>query len=92
MVVNQNGVKITQPGRIAYVRALFVPRPKLGQFERVLRLNPASYKALDNLGLCYEARGENDKAVGYFLSSIKLVEKKRGQRWLKNRRNAWDAL
>jgi len=29
LVVNQNGVKITQPGRIAYVRALFVPRYKL---------------------------------------------------------------
>jgi len=28
LVVNQNGVKITQPGRIAYVRALFVPRHK----------------------------------------------------------------
>ncbi len=47
----------------------------IGQFERVLRLNPASYKALDNLGLCYEARGENGKAVSYFVASIKLVEK-----------------
>ena len=47
----------------------------IGQFERVLRLNPTSYKALDNLGLCFEAKGENEKAVSYFLASIKLVEK-----------------
>jgi tetratricopeptide (TPR) repeat protein len=46
----------------------------IGQFERVLRLNPSSYKALDNLGLCYQARGEDDKAIRYFLSSIKLVK------------------
>lgn len=47
----------------------------IGQFERVLRLNAASYKAYDNLGLCYEAKGDNDKATRYFLTAIKLVEK-----------------
>src|SRR5207247_2844827 len=47
----------------------------IGQFERVLKVNPRSYKAYDNLGLCYEARGENEKAVRHFLTSIKLVEK-----------------
>jgi len=46
----------------------------IGQFERVLRLDPRSYKAHDNLGLCYGARGEKEKAVRYFLASIKLVE------------------
>ncbi len=47
----------------------------IGQFERVLRLNNSSYKAYDNLGLCYEAKGENEKATRYFLTAIKLVEK-----------------
>jgi tetratricopeptide (TPR) repeat protein len=47
----------------------------IGQFERVLRLNKYSYKAYDNLGLCYEAKGDNDKATRYFLTAIKLVEK-----------------
>ena len=54
-----------QEGRMDYA---------IGQFERVLKVNPRSYKAYDNLGLCYEARGENDKAVRHFLASIKLVE------------------
>lgn len=47
----------------------------IGQFERVLRLNNSSYKAYDNLGLCYEAKGENEKATRYFLTAIRLVEK-----------------
>ncbi len=47
----------------------------IGQFERVLRLNAYSYKAYDGLGLCYEAKGDNDKATRYFLTAIKLVEK-----------------
>lgn len=47
----------------------------IGQFERVLRLNAYSYKAYDNLGLCYEAKGDNEKATRYFLTAIKLVEK-----------------
>jgi tetratricopeptide (TPR) repeat protein len=46
-----------------------------GQFERVLRLNPSAYKALDGLGLCYEAVGDNARAIHYFLASIRLVEK-----------------
>jgi tetratricopeptide (TPR) repeat protein len=45
-----------------------------GQFERVLKLNPSSYKALDNLGLCYQALGDNEKATRYFLAAIKQVE------------------
>jgi tetratricopeptide (TPR) repeat protein len=47
----------------------------MGQFERVLRVNPSSYKALDNLGLCYEAKGDEERALRYFLTAIKLVEK-----------------
>lgn len=47
----------------------------IGQFNRVLRINPASYKALDNLGLCYQAQADDEKAMRYFLAAIKLVEK-----------------
>ena len=46
----------------------------VGQFERVLKLNRASYKALDNLGLCYQALGDGERATRYFLAAIKLVE------------------
>ena len=47
----------------------------MGQFERILKRNPSSYKALDNLGLCDEARGDYDAATRHFLAAIKLVEK-----------------
>lgn len=47
----------------------------IGQFERSLRVAPDSYKALDNLGLCYAAKGDNEKATHYYLSAIRLVEK-----------------
>jgi tetratricopeptide (TPR) repeat protein len=47
----------------------------IGQFERALKLNPRSYKALDNLGLCYQALGDTQKAMRYFLTAIKLTEK-----------------
>ena len=39
-----------------------------------LKINPRSYKAYDNLGLCYEAKGDNERAVRYFLTAIKLTE------------------
>ena len=45
-----------------------------GQFQRVLRINPKSYKALDNLGLCSQAQGDSEMATRYFLTAIKLVE------------------
>ena len=47
----------------------------IGQFERALKTSPRSYKALDNLGLCYVAKGDDQQATRYFLSAIKLVEK-----------------
>ena len=47
----------------------------MGVFQRALKLNPKSYKAYDNLGLCYEARGEKDLAIRHYLTAIKLVEK-----------------
>ena len=47
----------------------------IGQFERAVKTSPRSYKALDNLGLCYVAKGDDQQATRYFLSAIKLVEK-----------------
>ena len=47
----------------------------VGQFQRVLKLNPGSYKAWDNLGLCYQALGDKETAIRHFLTAIKLVEK-----------------
>jgi Flp pilus assembly protein TadD len=55
-----------QEGRIEYA---------IGQFQRVLKINPLSYKAYDNLGLCYEAQNDTEMAVRHFLTAIKLVEK-----------------
>ncbi|MEO8659083.1 MAG: tetratricopeptide repeat protein [Bryobacteraceae bacterium] len=59
-------------GRIYYQEG--ATQLAVGQFERALKLNRSSYKALDNLGLCYQALGENDKAIRYHLTAIKLVE------------------
>jgi Flp pilus assembly protein TadD len=47
----------------------------IGQFQRVRKINPGHYKALDNLGLCYQAQGDEEAARRYFLAAIKLVEK-----------------
>jgi superkiller protein 3 len=47
----------------------------IGLFERVLRTDPESYRAWDNLGLCWQANGDNEKAIAHFLQAIKLVEK-----------------
>ena len=47
----------------------------IGQFERALKLNPNLYKVWDNLGLCWQSQGNNEKAIAYFLRAISLVEK-----------------
>jgi tetratricopeptide (TPR) repeat protein len=59
-------------GRI-YYQASMVDQA-MGQFQRVLKIDAHSYKAYDNLGLCYEAKGDNDQALRYFLTAVKLVE------------------
>jgi tetratricopeptide (TPR) repeat protein len=46
----------------------------MGMFQRVLRLNTRSYKAYDNLGLCYQAQNQTEMAIRHFLTAIKLVE------------------
>jgi Flp pilus assembly protein TadD len=47
----------------------------MGQFQRVVKLNPQAYKAWDNLGLCWQASGDTQRAIANFLQAIKLVEK-----------------
>ena len=47
----------------------------VARFERVLRLNPKSYKAYDNLGLCNEALNKEEDAIKYYLKALELVHK-----------------
>jgi len=60
-------------GRVYYQEGLILEAK--GQFQRVLKLDPRFYKAWDNLGLCDQALGDNEKATRHFLTAIKLVEK-----------------
>jgi tetratricopeptide (TPR) repeat protein len=62
-------------GRIYYQEQLY--QHAIPQFERALSLNARSYKAYDNLGLCYRALGESDKAAGYFLRAIEIAGKEK---------------
>ena len=59
-------------GRIYYMDNR--PDFALGQFQRVVRLEPKHYKAWDNLGLCYDAMGNAEMAIRHFLTAISLVE------------------
>ncbi|MCP5112102.1 MAG: tetratricopeptide repeat protein, partial [bacterium] len=47
----------------------------MAQFQRVLKLDPRSYRAHNNIALCYEAGGDTQMAIRHFLTAIKLVEK-----------------
>lgn len=59
-------------GRIYYQENRF--SLAAAQFQKVIKLDPGSYKAYDNLGLCHEALGDKDEAVRNFLAAIELVE------------------
>lgn len=59
-------------GRIYYQEARV--DEAIGQFQRALKLNPRSYRAWDNLGLCWEAKGDTAQATAHFLKAIQLVE------------------
>jgi tetratricopeptide (TPR) repeat protein len=45
------------------------------QFEKVLILQPKSYKAYDNLGLCYEHMNDPQRAIQHYLKAISIVHK-----------------
>jgi tetratricopeptide (TPR) repeat protein len=62
-------------GRIYYQEQLY--QHAIPQFERVLALHGDSYKALDNLGLCYRGLGESDRAAGYFLRAIDAAKRQK---------------
>lgn len=59
-------------GRIYYQENRF--SLAAAQFQKVIKLDPKSFKAYDNLGLCHEALGDKDEAVRNFLAAIALVE------------------
>lgn len=47
----------------------------IGEFQAVIRIDPAYYKAYDGMGLCYEAMGENGHAAEAYLKAVDLVHK-----------------
>ena len=58
-------------GRIYYQENRF--ELAAAQFQKVVRLEPRSYKAYDNLALCYEALGDAENAVRHYLAAIDLA-------------------
>ncbi len=58
-------------GRIYYAQNTF--RPALTVFRRLVRANPSSYKAYDNLGLTLEALGHTEEAIAAFKKAQELA-------------------
>ncbi len=58
-------------GRIYYQENRF--ELAAAQFQKVIRLEPRSFKAYDNLALCYEALGDAENAVRHYLAAIDLA-------------------
>lgn len=60
-------------GRLSYQDGN-VPKA-MGEFQQAIRLDANFYRAYDNLGLCYEALGENGHAMENYVHALKLVYK-----------------
>jgi Tfp pilus assembly protein PilF len=60
-------------GRIYYQQHRYADA--VPQFEAALLLDPKSYKAYDNLGLCYEAIGDEERAALNYRKALDLVYK-----------------
>ena len=60
-------------GRIYYQQHRYVDAVPL--FQEALALDSKSYKSYDNLGLCYEAMGENEQAMRSYTQALQLVYK-----------------
>lgn len=58
-------------GRIYYTQNNF--GPAAATFQRLIALAPQSYKAYDNLGLCYEALGKTDEALSAFKKAQEIA-------------------
>jgi tetratricopeptide (TPR) repeat protein len=46
----------------------------IAQFRKVVELNPKSFKAYDNLGLCFQAKDEEELAIRHFLKALDLIQ------------------
>lgn len=60
-------------GRIYYEQKRYPDAA--AQLERVTQIEPANYKAWDNLGLCYDALNQDSKALRAFFKSLDIVMK-----------------
>lgn len=60
-------------GRIYYQQHRYADA--VPQFQAALLLDPKSYKAYDNLGLCYEAIGDEERAALNYRKALDLVYK-----------------
>ncbi len=47
----------------------------MAEFQKAIQLDATFYRAYDNLGLCYEALGENGHAMENYVHALKLVYK-----------------
>jgi len=58
-------------GRVYYTQNNFAPA--VSAFRQLIALNPNSYKAYDNLALCYEAIGKPEEAIDAFKEAQELA-------------------
>jgi tetratricopeptide (TPR) repeat protein len=60
-------------GRVYYQQKRYPEAVR--QFQQVLEENPASYRAHDNLALCYDALRQDSDALRHFFKALDLVHK-----------------
>ncbi len=60
-------------GRMFYQQSRYPEA--VAEFRKVVERDPRSYRALDNLALCYEALNRDDLALKYYFQTLDLVYK-----------------
>ena len=60
-------------GRMLYQESRYTE--SVAAFQKALERDPRSYRALDNLALCYEALDRDDLALKYYFQALDLVYK-----------------